>query len=257
MILLPMPHDFFTLLTSAGFLPSEARVYLSALALGPSTAQHIAQKANISRTAAYEAIETLRRHGLISETVVRKRRLFTAEDPERLIAYLEGQKERFTATLGDIARSVDALRMVAGGARPVMKVYEGEEALYAYFDNIAAANPDELLEMTNIDDVYANIESEHLLQARKAIDAIPAGKYKVLYAGSPRNPRSGVAVAWIRPELFGEFHGSCAIYGNNLALVTLQEKLVCIVIESPVLTQTMRVMFSMAWAAAAAQHENK
>ena len=136
-----MAKDIQKLLSDVGLLPSESKVYLSTLELGPSTVVHIATKAGISRTAAYEAIEMLQNRGLMSTSTVGKRTLYSSEDPQRIVSYLKGEQQRFAATLSDIEGQVSVLSLLSGGIRPTVKVYEGEEALPAYFDHVAQVKP--------------------------------------------------------------------------------------------------------------------
>ena len=241
-----MPHDFLSLLTSAGLLQSEAKIYLAARELGPSTAQHIAEKAQISRTATYEAIESLRKRGLFAVSTVGKKNLFVAEDPERIVSYVKSEQQRLQSTVVDIENAIDSLRLLSGGTRPTMKVYEGDEALHAYFDHVAAVNPKEWLEITNVSDVYGEIDEKTLLAARKSLQNVPASRIRVLYRGRLRNPRPGVALRKI-DENFGDFHGNIAIYDNYIALVTYVGKVVAVIIESPAIAETMRTMFNAAW----------
>lgn len=244
-----MAHDYHSLLLSAGLLPSEARIYLAARELGPSTAQHIAEKASISRTATYEALESLQERGLFSISSVGKKNLFVAEDPERIVSYLKKEQEKLNDTIGDIERSVEALRLISGGTRPTMRVYEGDEALHAYFDHVAMVDPKEWLEVTNADDVYGEIDEKTLMAARKSLQKVPPNRIRVLFRGTRKNPRPGVSFKKITND-FGNFHGNIAIYDNHLALVTYIGKIVAVIIESPALADTMRAMFNMAWAAA-------
>ncbi len=243
-----MSQDFRALLISAGLLPSEAKVYLAARELGSSTAQHIADKAKISRTATYEAIELLKKRGLIAISNIGKKKLFVAEDPDRIVSYLKKEQEKTQNTLRDVERSVDALRLLSGGTRPTMKVYEGEEALHAYFDHVVLTNPKEWLEMTNADNVYDQIDEHTLLSARKSLQSIPPDRIYLLYRGTRKNPRAGANFAKL-PDTYGNFHGNIAIYGDNIALVTYVGKVVAVLIESPILAETMRTLFWAAWEA--------
>jgi len=241
-----MSQDFRALLISAGLLPSEAKVYLAARELGSSTAQHIAEKAKISRTATYEAIELLKKRGLIAISNIGKKKLFVAEDPDRIVSYLKKEQEKSQNTLQDIERSVDAIRLLSGGTRPTMKVYEGEEALHAYFDHVALVNPKEWYEVTNADDVYGEIDEKTLLAARRSLQNVPPEHIRIIYRGTRKNPRTGVKFAEL-PESLGDFHGNIAVYDDFIALVTYVAKIVVVIIESPSLAGTMRVIFKAAW----------
>jgi sugar-specific transcriptional regulator TrmB len=71
-------------LQKLGLNEHEARVYLAALSLGPSSAAQISEQANIKRPTVYLALENLIKQGIISESFANKKRLFQAEKPQKL-----------------------------------------------------------------------------------------------------------------------------------------------------------------------------
>ncbi len=241
-----MPKDIEQLLSRVGLLPSESKVYLSTLELGPSTVQHIAAKAKISRTAAYEAIELLQKRGLMSSSLSGKKRLYVAEDPHRIVSYLKGEQQKFAATLSDIEQQVSTLHLISGGIKPTVKVYEGEEALPAYFDHVAQVKPKRFDEVTNVDDVYANLDMETIKKARTTYDWGKLESFRILHRGAPKNPRAGVQFRELT-DAFGEFHGNISIYGSFVTFVTYSVRPVVVILESATIAETMRTLFNAAW----------
>ncbi len=243
-----MPKDIEQLLSRVGLLPSESKVYLSTLELGPSTVQHIAAKAKISRTAAYEAIELLQKRGLMSSSLSGKKRLYVAEDPHRIVSYLKGEQQKFAATLNDIEAQVSALHLMSGGIKPTVKVYEGEEALPAYFDHVSQIKPMQFDEVTNVGDVYQNLDEETIRKARKMYDW---GKVeiRILHRGPLRNPRPGAKFRELLIE-FGEFHGDISIYGPFVTFATFGIRPIVVILESTTIADTMRTIFNAAWVSA-------
>lgn len=241
-----MPKDFEKLLSDIGLLPSEVSVYLSALELGPSSIQNIAKKAGISRTATYEAVEMLQRRGLMSSSSSGKHSLFSAEDPERIVAYMQSEQQRFQTLMTDVTRSVEAMRLISGGIRPTVRVYEGEEALRAYFDHVAQIKPKEFSEISNVDDVYQFLDTNTLQAARNAFDWADIEEYRMLIRGEVRNPRKGVQFRELSSK-WGEFHGNIAIYDQYVTFATFVGKLVVVIIESPSMASTMQMLFNVAW----------
>jgi len=71
-------------LIKLGLSEHEAKVYLAALSLGPSSAAQISEHANIKRPTVYLALENLIKQGLIIENFAGKKRLFEAEKPQKL-----------------------------------------------------------------------------------------------------------------------------------------------------------------------------
>ncbi len=244
-----MSKSFEDHLQAVGFLPSEAKVYLASLELGPTTVQKIAGKAKISRTAAYDAIKLLQERGLISSATLGKRKVFSVEDPERIVSHLKEEQQQFKTRLADIIRSVDSLKLLAGGIKPTVKVYEGDEALHAYFEHIAKAKPKDFVEITNLDDVYTYLDEKMLAAARKAYKWIHVQSSRTLHRGELRNPRKGVQFRNL-DESWGDFHGNIAIYGDHISLATYVGKITVVIIDSKGLADSMRTMFEMAWSAA-------
>jgi sugar-specific transcriptional regulator TrmB len=241
-----MAKDIKQLLSDVGLLPSESKVYLAALELGPSTVQNIAKKADISRTAAYEAIELLQKRGLVSSSTVGKRKMFASEDPHRIVSYLKEEQQKFATTLSDIERQVDALHLLAGGIKPTVKVYEGEEALPAYFGHIAQIMPEKFDEVSNLDDVYSFLGQERIKAARSAYDMGGLKEIRLLHFGDLRNPRPNAQYRRL-DKRFGEFHGNIAIYEDFVSLVTFIARPVVVLIESKSIADTLRVMYNAAW----------
>ena len=71
-------------LQNLGLTEKEARIYLAALELGPSTVQEIAKKTGLIRTTVYNQIKILSEKGLLSELQEGKKRLIISQDPDRL-----------------------------------------------------------------------------------------------------------------------------------------------------------------------------
>jgi len=244
-----MPKSFEDQLEAVGFLPSESKVYLASLELGPTTVQKIAAKAGISRTAAYDAIALLQERGLISTSMLGKRSVFSVEDPERIVSHLKERQQEFKTRLSDITRSVGDLRMIAGGIRPTVRTYEGDEALHAFFEHVAKVKPKQFLELTNADDIYEHLDEKILVSARKVYGWAHKHNAKMLYKGELKNPRRGVEFRQLGDE-WGDFHGNIAIYGDYISMATYIGKVTVVIIESKALADSMRTMFEMAWASA-------
>ena len=115
-----MATDIQKLFTSLGLSPTETKIYLSSLELGPTSVQEIAKKAKISRTAAYDAIESLQKHSLLSTFERGKKHYFAAEDPESAVAHFKTELSNMQAQLENLQRVLPELKMMTGGERPTV-----------------------------------------------------------------------------------------------------------------------------------------
>ena len=80
-------------LRKLGLTEKQASVYLTALELGYTSIQKIAQKAKISRPTTYEIVKTLKQKRLISESRDKNKTYFIAESPDKLLGILKIEKK--------------------------------------------------------------------------------------------------------------------------------------------------------------------
>ncbi|MBI4437521.1 hypothetical protein HY631_01070 [Candidatus Uhrbacteria bacterium] len=250
-----MPVDFSKLLTDLGFTPTEARVYLASLKLGPTSVQEIAKVAKLSRTASYDVIAVLQERGLMSTFERGKKKYFSAEEPERAVAYFKNRSQELVEKIETFTRSLTEMKMLAGGERPTVRFFEGREALHALFADLVSVHPKELLELSNIDAAYGEIDPNVLLEARKALDDTKV-KIKMLHRGELRNPRPGAEYCRLLSE-FGEFTGEIWVYEDRVAFVQFVGKMMTVIVHSKGFADMARVLFRAAWSVCSAQSFRK
>ena len=97
-------------LRKLGLKEKEVQVYLTGLELGPSSVQKIAKKAKITRPTTYEIIKTLEKKGLFIETKQKKKRLFVAQSPERILGILKIKKREIEEKEREFIRIIATLQ---------------------------------------------------------------------------------------------------------------------------------------------------
>jgi sugar-specific transcriptional regulator TrmB len=241
-----MAKDMEQLLISVGLLPSEVKVYLTTLKSGSETVQNIARAAGVSRTAAYDAIELLKNRGLMTSTLSGKKRLFSSEEPGRIVSYIKEEQASLAIKLEDVTKSLDVLRMMMGGQKPVVRTFEGKEAVFAYFDVLSRNKAKKFDEITNVDEVYQSIYEKTLLAARKAYK-VKNQKGRTLHTGAVRNRISSVEYRELSKD-WGDFHGNFAVFQNVVVIVTFSDSVTTVVIESEAFAKSMKTVFNAVWA---------
>ena len=118
-------------LRKLGLKEKEVQVYLAGLELGPSSVQKIAKKARITRPTTYEIIKTLEKKGLFIETKQKKKRLFVAQSPERILGILRIQKREIEEKEREFIRIIAALESKYSKEKEGIKVFKGKEGLRA------------------------------------------------------------------------------------------------------------------------------
>lgn len=107
-----------------GLTENEAKVYVHALALGPTTALAVARRAGMYRPTVYAALDTLKQKGLVHEEILGVKKLFAAEKPEKLELLLQRTRTEFDAILPEL----EAL-YTARGESETVSTYSGLEAV--------------------------------------------------------------------------------------------------------------------------------
>ncbi len=235
-----MAVDFKKLFVELGLSATETKVYLAGLALGPTSVQELAKKAKLSRTATYDAVSQLQGRGLISTFERGKKKFFSAEEPERARLYFEQRVQRMNEKIGVFDRFIDELKMLAGGERPTVRFYEGDEALYALFNDMASVGPSEFLEVSNVDEVYKHLDVKYLHSVRKALDPNRV-HIRLLHTGDLRKPRANTVYHKLSDDL-GKFHGDLWIYHDRIAFTQFVGKTIVVIIECMAFAELARVL---------------
>ncbi|MBU1177018.1 MAG: helix-turn-helix domain-containing protein [Patescibacteria group bacterium] len=114
-------------LRKLGLTEKQASVYLTALELGYTSIQKIAQKAKISRPTTYEIVKTLKQKRLISESRDKNKTYFIAESPDKLLGILKIEKKEIKEKEREFLRIISALKSkyFLGDKREI-KTYNGK-----------------------------------------------------------------------------------------------------------------------------------
>ncbi len=241
-----MTTNWKQLLKALGLTESEAQIYLASLELGPASVQDIAKKAHVSRVTTYAVIEHLSGRGLMSSVEKGKKRLFAAESPERLVAVMQNRVQEMKATLHEVEDALHELKLVQRGTKPVVKMFEGDEAFKAVFDDLAATRPAELDEFGNFDEVRKHVPREtslkHLSQSLKNT------KRRLIFVSSQTKGETKEDHEAFLSLKDHACHGDVLLYGKNkVALSSLDGKPISVIIESETIHEMMRTLFSLAW----------
>ncbi len=237
------------ILRSLGFSESEATVYLTSIELGQASVQDLAKASGVSRVTTYAVIGSLTQQGLMSSLDKGKKKLFVAESPERLVSFVQGRLTRTEATLRELTSNLGELRLLQKGEKPIVKLFEGEEALRAIQDDVLRTKPKEAIEFGNLDrfDVITSRDQRTVFFEKFVKSGL---RRKSIYftkdQGLPGRASAGHSVQ-VLPEGVGEFFGDIYVYGNKVALSTLRGKQISVLIESEDLAETFRAFFERAW----------
>ncbi len=233
------------ILPSLGLSPMQAKVYLAALELGEATIQALSRKSGVNRSTIYTFIEELKTQGYILETRRKKRRIYSAIHPERLV---EIQKSRVSELEGMLPELLAINNQSA--KKPRVTYYEGKKGIEDIYADMLRDRK-EILAYEDLDNLKAGL-SESFFEyfpkerARRNIiissisrDTPFARKFSKHNMGLLRKTRFISAA---------EFKTDINIYGNKVAMMNLRGKPpFCVLIEDHFLADTMRIIWQQLW----------
>lgn len=244
-----MAENIKIILQETGLTKEQADVYLAGLELGESSVQHLAEKAKVKRPTAYLILDELMEKGLFSIVVRGKKRLFLAEDPDKLFASIKQKENQLKQILPEL-RSLYNIDV----AKPKIRYYEGVNGAFAVYDDILASvsNGSEILSYTGIAGLYKDFSKDfarEFFQRRLArnistrIIAIDSEESREWERKASFELRDIILIDGKEAPFFGDTE----IYGNKIALISYKENFMAIVIESKEIANMQRFIFELAW----------
>lgn len=215
--------------------------------------QAIAQRTNIKRTTIYDLINDLKQRGLITQTVIGKKRLFLAEDPETVINIFKNKEREFEQIIPELKSlyysNISALK-------PRMRYYEGIEGSKKVLEDSLSAKEKTLrciMPLKDIIDLFGEdyfqeytkkrIRNGYTLKSIRpsAKEIVPIRK-KYHWVSSYKEKRE-VRYA---PKNF-TFSMTMYLYDQKVSFISSKKESFGIIIESQELAENQRAFFEVLW----------
>jgi sugar-specific transcriptional regulator TrmB len=238
-------------LIELGFSDKEAGVYLALLELGPATTTEISRVAKINRTTGYDILESLVSYGLVNLVGETKIQKFVAENPDRVIVFLENKIKQVQENLKLAYNLIPELLSIYNEKeKPKVKFYEGIERVKEAFEDTLTAKK-EILAYAVGADMFKAVSREYFkdYSEKKVARNI---KVRVI---APNDPESREVVLRDKEELRESllvpkeqfyFSTEVNIYNNKILTISWKEKFAFIV-ESEEIANAQRKIFELAW----------
>jgi HTH-type transcriptional regulator, sugar sensing transcriptional regulator len=237
-------------LKSIGLEEKEAKVYLSALELGPTNIQNLTKKSEIKRSTVYEMIKNLKNQGLITEATKGKRRIFIASNPENLKRNIKTKEQLLSEILPEL-KSINN----TGFAKPKIMFYEGKEGIREiYRDTLESKNKmtlwispiQSMLETIGEDflNKYVEERTKRGIWVKSAyITSQRVEDYKYL---DPTTFEKTLRKIKFTPKEIAIENTMC-IYENKVAIMSSRKEGFGFVVESEDYAKTMKVFHELLW----------
>lgn len=233
------------LIQRLGYSPHEAAVYLAALALGVATETAIAAYARLPRTTVSSVVVSLRKKGLLSTYLKGRRKIWSAENPEKFMTSLTEREEALKTALP----ALHALQR-KNAERAPMRSYEGIDGIRRILTDIIATKHN-IYAIIPCDDWIGLLGARfvrrfamarkkhflrmHLLTTKTTVSA-PLAVSDATELRATRYLPEGMVVG-----------NANFLYADKVAMISLGDKPEGIVMEDPGIYRTVKVLFESLW----------
>jgi|JI8StandDraft_1071087.scaffolds.fasta_scaffold00040_27 sugar-specific transcriptional regulator TrmB len=234
--------DISPILRALGLAESDVTTYLNTLQHGPSTVVDLSKRTNLSRQAVYLSIDAMTERGLMSSIQRGKKRYFTAEPPTKLLAFAKRRAQQVEDHIGDLEKAIPQLELRVGGEKPVVRLYEGKEAVRAHLEDVQKQRVKHIDEMSDLEALTDSFSEEDLETLRKHVvkhGTTMRRLYTVPATGAKANGR-------YLPKSMNGFKANIAVYGNNISFTTFANKAFNVIIEDKHIAEAMKHLFELA-----------
>lgn len=124
-------------LVDLGLTKTEAKIYLTLLELGISTAGKISEKSKVYRRNVYDSLATLIAKGLVSYVIKENIKYFKTAHPSKLLSYLNEKQDKAKAIIPDLLKLESKEK-----EDTTVEIFKGIEGLKTVFKDIIRAGED-------------------------------------------------------------------------------------------------------------------
>lgn len=222
-------------------------IYRALLRLGPASIRDVASEAGVNRGTTYETLKELATRGLVSYFPRGKRRVFQAEDPERLLQLGESKQQALGLAMEQLRRDIiPALKSDQPEFSPGhVRFYEGDDGVELVLRDLldstaklAAPNYSVISTKTLRQHLYRPFPNFTRQRVARGIHV------RVIAVGEGGDEAELAQRKWLpgNKDLDASY---IAIYPPKVAIITLSQQNypVVVVMESPAIASTQQLMF--------------
>ena len=221
------------------------------LELGPATTAEISRVAKINRTTGYDILESLVSDGLINPIGETKIQKYVAENPDKVIVFLENKIKQGEEKLKMAYNLIPELLSVYNlKEKPKVKFYEGVEQVKEAFEDTLSAKI-EIVGYAVGTDAFASVGEEYLKSYFKRRVAKNI-KVRIIAPDDPSSlkvllhDKEEMRESLVVPRDKFYFTTETNIYNNKVIIVSWKEKF-AVLIESKEIADAQKKVFELAW----------
>ena len=222
----------------------EAAIYIALLRLGPSSASIIARECGLKRTTAYPILKELARKGFVSIFYKNTKRLYRAQQPQKISGYFKHRLESFN----QIIPSLKALEKKQAQI-PGLRFIETLDELKRFYSDVLVDYKNKEYYIIGSATAWEGLSPEFFVQFRKDRGAAKIRTKLLLTEESktinPNEPALRREVRFLPPGY--EFRSTIDIYPDQILIVSEQLTSLAVVIAIPAMVDVFKTIFELLW----------
>ncbi|MCK5475993.1 MAG: hypothetical protein KAI71_05440 [Candidatus Pacebacteria bacterium] len=233
------------------FSDKEIDIYLATLKLGSASFSELAKFAGTKRPTTYEILEKLKGKGLVSFGKKKGKKIFVAEDPEKILGLIEQEKEEVFKKEEDAKNVLPKLKALTrkDTTMPLVKYYEGKEGIWNIVEDLVKSKEENWIIATGkIYDVLGLKQFTKRIVLKRRQSGV---KLNIIADHHPGNIKGYQANEYFREYRFLpgtiDLNSTVYVYENKVALIFFKEPLSGIIIENKELFLVFKFMFDSLW----------
>lgn len=242
------PAAIRPLLLRAGLDERETEVYLALLALKAAPASRIAKEAGQERSNTYLVLRSLREKGLISEVERGKILHFVAEEPDRLLGYVEDREKEMHQVHDLLTGALPVLRSMTKplAGKPRVTLSSGFEGMKQVYRDLLRQ---EFVGAFNLENIYAAFDTT-IHEALFGTSVTLHGREFVVDNAAGRSYLKEQTSETLQSRLLPKhisFDGDVLIFSDTIALFAYDHEKTVVRIENQNLANHLRAWFEVMW----------
>ncbi len=226
-----------------GLTDKEIKVYLELLPLGSINLQEIAKRIDLPRTTIYNTLNYLHQKGLVSKIIKKRVTYFDATEPEKLIEDINQKKDLLLKSLPELKSLKSILKKNSKA-----EIYEGTKGISKILTDVFNVKQEvcyfgsytlSVDILKHIPDHVRSIRLERKIPAKIIIEPYDEPTFKT-------KQYKKITKMKFLPSM-KDFPCMIFVYGDKVAIYTLKNDLVGIIIENQEVARSMKLVFEMYW----------
>jgi|GEM_PF-1260954 len=239
-------------LTKLGLSEKATAIYLAVLNIGRGNVSEISKKCGFKRTSLYQYLEELLAKDFLCQTIKGKRIEYMANDPRKILSYIEKEKRNLDSKKENIEKFLPQLEALYSKSfrKPQVVFYEGKDRLFEAYREMVNTNQDvyTLFSLDHFFTVFSKKENHELLML---LQASGVKLFDLIESPEVETDRKWMRQydSFVRRKVLPKelrFESDLLVTGNRLMLVSF-ENLVAVIITDRAIANMQRQFLKFIW----------